>query len=131
MQALRQKEWRLLLRDPWLMSQTLMQLLYLLPAVFVLWRSFSGGGMTTLLVPVLIMAAGQLGGGLAWTGPVAYLPVGAYALYTQWHPPALRTPWIWPARPPHDLGGAVCAGLVFLAGLAVTTVRGARDPAGE
>jgi ABC-2 type transport system permease protein len=65
-QALRQKEWTLLLRDPWLMSQTLMQLLYLVPAVFVLWRSFSGGGMTALLVPVLIMAAGQLGGGLAW-----------------------------------------------------------------
>jgi ABC-2 type transport system permease protein len=65
-QAMRHKEWMLLLRDPWLMSQTLMQLLYLLPAVFVLWRSFSGGGMTALLVPVLIMAAGQLGGGLAW-----------------------------------------------------------------
>jgi ABC-2 type transport system permease protein len=64
--AMRHKEWTLLLRDPWLMSQTLMQLLYLLPAVFVLWRSFSGGGMTALLVPVLIMAAGQLGGGLAW-----------------------------------------------------------------
>lgn len=65
-QAMRHKEWTLLLRDPWLMSQTLMQLLYLLPAVFVLWRSLSGGGMTALLVPVLIMAAGQLGGGLAW-----------------------------------------------------------------
>jgi ABC-2 type transport system permease protein len=65
-QAMRRKEWTLLLRDPWLMSQTLMQLLYLLPAVFVLWRSFSGGGMTALLVPVLIMSAGQLGGGLAW-----------------------------------------------------------------
>jgi ABC-2 type transport system permease protein len=65
-QAMRHKEWTLLLRDPWLMSQTLMQLLYLLPAVFVLWRSFSGGRMTVLLVPVLIMAAGQLGGGLAW-----------------------------------------------------------------
>jgi ABC-2 type transport system permease protein len=64
--AMRHKEWTLLLRDPWLISQTLMQLLYLLPAVFVLWRSFSGGGMTALLVPVLIMAAGQLGGGLAW-----------------------------------------------------------------
>ena len=27
----------------------------LLPAVFVLWRSFSGGGMTALLVPVLLV----------------------------------------------------------------------------
>jgi ABC-2 type transport system permease protein len=30
-QAMRHKEWTLLLRDPWLMSQTLMQMLYLLP----------------------------------------------------------------------------------------------------
>lgn len=65
--ALRRKEWILLLRDPWLMSQTLMQLLYLLPPAFFLWRSFYGGGDASgLLVPVLIMAAGQLGGGLAW-----------------------------------------------------------------
>jgi ABC-2 type transport system permease protein len=69
-QTLRRKEWVLLLRDPWLMSQTLMQLLYLLPAAFLLSRSFyeggGGGGASALLVPVLIMAAGQLGGGLAW-----------------------------------------------------------------
>jgi hypothetical protein len=78
-----------------------------------------------------LLSAAVLGGGLAWTGPVGYLMAGAYALYTQWHPPALRTPWLWPARPPHDAGGALCAGLVFLAGLAVTTMRGARDPAGE
>ena len=67
-QALRRKEWILLLRDPWLMSQTLMQLLYLLPAAFLLARNFygGGGGASSLLVPVLIMAAGQLGGGLAW-----------------------------------------------------------------
>jgi hypothetical protein len=78
-----------------------------------------------------LLGAAVLGGGLAWTGPVAYLLMGAYALYTQWHPPALSTPWLWPARPPHDLGGALCAGLVFLAGLAITAMRGARDPAGE
>ncbi len=67
LQALRRKEWILLLRDPWLMSQTLMQLLYLLPPAFLLWHSFyDGGGASALLVPVLIMAAGQLGGGLAW-----------------------------------------------------------------
>jgi ABC-2 type transport system permease protein len=66
-QALRSKEWALLRRDPWLISQSLMQLLYLLPPFFMLWRSFYGdrnGAM--LLVPVLIMAAGQLAGGLAW-----------------------------------------------------------------
>jgi ABC-2 type transport system permease protein len=66
-QVLRRKEWTLLLRDPWLMSQTLMQLLYLLPPAFLLWRSFyARDSAAALLVPVLIVAAGQLGGGLAW-----------------------------------------------------------------
>src|SRR5262249_35036846 len=65
--ALRRKEWTLLRRDPWLVSQTLMQLLYLLPPALLLWRNFSGGaGALVLLSPVLIMAAGQLAGGLAW-----------------------------------------------------------------
>jgi hypothetical protein len=78
-----------------------------------------------------LLCAAALGGGLAWIGPVGYLVAGAYALYTQWHGPALTTPWLWPARPPHDPGAAICAGLVFALGLAVVTVRGARDPAGE
>ena len=43
MRALRQKEWTLLLRDPWLVSQTLMQLLYLLPPALLLWRSYGEG----------------------------------------------------------------------------------------
>src|SRR5581483_11399872 len=60
-------EWILLRRDPWLMSQTLMQMLYLLPPALMLWRSFEqGSGALQLLVPVLVMAAGQLAGGLAW-----------------------------------------------------------------
>jgi hypothetical protein len=40
--ALRSKEWVLLRRDPWLMSQSLMQILYLLPPFFMLWRTFYG-----------------------------------------------------------------------------------------
>jgi ABC-2 type transport system permease protein len=65
--ALRRKEWILLRRDPWLLSQTLMQMLYLAPPAVLLWRSFEmGGGAYNLLVPVLVMAAGQLAGGLAW-----------------------------------------------------------------
>jgi ABC-2 type transport system permease protein len=65
--ALRRKEWTLLLRDPWLASQTLMQLLYLLPPALMLWRTFAEGTAgLVLLVPVLVMAAGQLAGGLAW-----------------------------------------------------------------
>ena len=51
-QALRAKEFLLLRRDPWLVSQSLMQLLYLVPPA--------------LIAPVIVMAAGQLAGGLAW-----------------------------------------------------------------
>jgi ABC-2 type transport system permease protein len=44
-----------------------MQLLYLLPPFFLLARSFYGEDhRAALAVPVLIMAAGQLAGGLAW-----------------------------------------------------------------
>src|SRR3954462_1918473 len=65
--VLRQKEWTLLARDPWLVSQTLMQMLYLLPPALLLWRSYGEGtGALVVLVPVLVMAAGQLAGGLAW-----------------------------------------------------------------
>jgi ABC-2 type transport system permease protein len=65
--ALRLKECLLLKRDPWLASQTLMQILYLVPPAFLLWRSYGdGAGAMAVLVPVLVMAAGQLSGGLAW-----------------------------------------------------------------
>jgi ABC-2 type transport system permease protein len=65
--VLRQKEWTLLARDPWLMSQTLMQILYLLPAALFLWRIFQSRiDAYVLVVPMLVMAAGHLGGGLAW-----------------------------------------------------------------
>ena len=65
--ALRHKEWTLLLRDPWLISQTLMQILYLLPPALLLWVTFrQGNDSYIVLVPVVVMAAGQLAGGLAW-----------------------------------------------------------------
>ena len=66
-QALRRKEFVLLRRDPWLVSQTLMQLLYLLPPALLLWRSFADSSTALVLItPVIVMAAGQLSGGLAW-----------------------------------------------------------------
>ncbi len=66
-QALRRKEFVLLRRDPWLVSQSLMQLLYLVPPAVMLWRSFSDSGLAIMLItPVIVMAAGQLAGGLAW-----------------------------------------------------------------
>lgn len=65
--VLRVKEWRLLQRDPWLLSQTLMQILYLLPPALLLWMNFGhDAGAFVVVVPVLVMAAGQLAGGLAW-----------------------------------------------------------------
>jgi ABC-2 type transport system permease protein len=66
-QALRWKEFVLLRRDPWLVSQTLMQLLYLVPPALLLWRSFADSSLSIVLItPVIVMAAGQLAGGLAW-----------------------------------------------------------------
>ena len=64
--VLRQKEWTLLARDPWLISQTLMQILYLLPPAVLLWVTFRHGDSYVVLIPVVVMAAGQLAGGLAW-----------------------------------------------------------------
>ena len=83
------------------------------------------------LTGIGLLCAFVLGAALAWIGPVAYLLVGVYGLYTDWHPPTLSTPWIWPARPPYDVGGALCAAVVFAAGVVVITVRGARISAGD
>src|SRR5580692_2899833 len=53
--ALRRQEWTLLRRDPWLVSQTFMQMLYLIPPAVLLWRSFDdGNGAFNLVVPVLV-----------------------------------------------------------------------------
>ena len=87
--ALRRKEWTLLLRDPWLVSQTLMQILYLLPPALLLWRNYGEDrGALIILVPVLVMAAGQLAGALAWLAVsgedapdlVATAPIGPRAV---------------------------------------------------
>jgi ABC-2 type transport system permease protein len=65
--ALRHKEWTLLLRDPWLVSQSLMQLLYMLPPAILLWKNYGHStDALVLIIPVLVMASGQLAGGLAW-----------------------------------------------------------------
>ena len=65
--ALRAKEWALLARDPWLLSQSLMQVLYLIPPALLLWRDMgSAEQVHVILAPVLVMAFGQLAGGLSW-----------------------------------------------------------------
>jgi hypothetical protein len=86
------------------------------------------GGLLALLRNVAgmtgtgLLAAAMLGGALGWAAPLAYLVLTEGALAH-----GSTTPWIWPARPPHDLGGALCAGVVLAAGLLATTVRGARE----
>ena len=67
LQALRAKEWQLLRRDPWLLSQSLMQVLYLIPPALLLLRDMGPNAhVHIVLAPVLVMAFGQLAGGLAW-----------------------------------------------------------------
>ena len=65
--ALRRKEWLLLRRDPWLASQTLTQLFYLVPPALLLMRNFGDAtGALVVVVMVLTTVGGQLGGALAW-----------------------------------------------------------------
>jgi hypothetical protein len=68
-----------------------------------------------------LLSAALIGGSLSWIGPLAYLVLAEDALSAGWH-----TPWMWPARPPGDLGSAICAALVFGVGIAIISVRGAR-----
>jgi hypothetical protein len=80
------------------------------------------GGM----VGLGLLCALVLGGAFAWTGPMVYLVLAEGAFAGSW-----ATPWMWPTRPAADLGGALCASLVFAAGMVAITVRGARQPARE
>ena len=60
-QALRHKEWMLLARDPWLMSQSLMQILYLIPPALLLYKDLRADqNLDVILAPVLVMAFGEL-----------------------------------------------------------------------
>jgi hypothetical protein len=57
---------------------------------------------------------------------MAYLVLSEDAILNAW-----RTPWIWPTTPSQDAGAALCAALVFVAGAAIITGRGARQRAAE
>jgi hypothetical protein len=86
------------------------------------------GGILALLRDVAgmtgwgLLAAAVLGGALGWAAPLVYLVLVEGAFAGNW-----STPWAWPARPPDDLGGALCAGAVFAAGLLAIAVHGARE----
>lgn len=58
------KEWKLILRDPKLISETLLQLLYMTPLLFA---GFSSSGRAAVfLVPGCVMIVAMLVGNLAW-----------------------------------------------------------------
>jgi len=118
-QSLRRKEWALLRRDPWLVSQTLVQILYLLPAAYLLWSRFETGiSVVTLLVPILITAAGQFAGGLAWL-----------AISDEDAPELIRTAPVPPvhvlrAKVEAVLGGTILVFSPFLVVLTILSPRG-------
>ncbi len=66
--AIVRKEWRLLLRDPTLLSQVLLRLLYLLPIGFFIFRDSSLHDATRVArgAGALTFFVGQLAGSLAW-----------------------------------------------------------------
>lgn len=57
------KEWKLLARDPQIISQTLLQILYLIPLMFV---AFRGERSAWLIIPGFVMIGSMLAGNLAW-----------------------------------------------------------------
>ncbi len=69
-----------------------------------------------------LLSAAVFGGAFGWVGPMAYLLVTEVALGGN-----PTTPWVWAARPPHDRGAAICAGLVFAVGIMAVTLLGARN----
>jgi ABC-2 type transport system permease protein len=65
--TLRLKEHRLLWRDPWLLSQMMLQVLYTLPIGLMLWRNGGPTGAAGVAFgPTIAVIAGQLTGSLAW-----------------------------------------------------------------
>jgi ABC-2 type transport system permease protein len=65
--TMRSKERRLILRDPWLISQIVLQVVYMLPISFILWRN---GGVTgspgIAFTPLIVVVGAQLAGSLTW-----------------------------------------------------------------
>ena len=61
---LRVKEWRLISRDPWVVSQLLLQVLYMTPMVALLWSG--GGSIAIALGPMIVVVAFQVASSLTW-----------------------------------------------------------------
>jgi hypothetical protein len=92
-----------------------------LPGGFlVMFRNVAG------ITGVGLLAAAVLGGMLAWAGPMAYLVLTETMLSG-----GRTSPWVWPTRPLHDPGAALCAAGVFAAGAVLIMLRGPRESARE
>ena len=65
--ALRVKEWRLVARDPWLISQILMQVVYTLPVSVIVWRALgTQSAIAVSVAPAIVVIASQISASLAW-----------------------------------------------------------------
>ena len=65
--ALRTKERRVVWRDPWLMSQLVLQAAYTMPLAVILWRHGGPtGSVGVAFTPALVVIAAQLAGALSW-----------------------------------------------------------------
>jgi ABC-2 type transport system permease protein len=65
--TMRSKERRLILRDPWLISQIVLQVVYMLPISLILWRNGGATGSPAIaFTPLIVVVGAQLGGSLAW-----------------------------------------------------------------
>lgn len=119
---------------PWLRPTVALALTAVAAGIFAagaISRSVPGGELAAArnicgIAGIGLLFGPLVGGNLAWIGPLAYFPLAEYALTVTWY-----TPWIWPARPPHDVGAALCAGFAFLVGAVAIAVRGARDRVAE
>jgi ABC-2 type transport system permease protein len=65
--ALRRKELLLIARDPWLLSQVFLQIVYVLPVAVILMHGESTAGSLSLAAgPSIVVIASQLSGAFAW-----------------------------------------------------------------
>ncbi|WP_237479566.1 hypothetical protein [Lichenibacterium dinghuense] len=64
--GLRLKEWRLIARDPWVVSQVLLQILYMTPLIALMW---TGNGAPALgVAPMIVVITFQVSSSLTWLG---------------------------------------------------------------
>ncbi len=64
--GLRLKEWRLIARDPWVVSQVLLQILYMTPLIALMW---TGNGDPALgVAPMIVVVTFQVSSSLTWLG---------------------------------------------------------------